>query len=113
MHPSARDFLIQLLQRDPNKRLGTKNGIKDIKEHLFFQGINWKSLIREAAPWVPPASKDLDMTNFPKAQLQDGDPGLKKLIEEEGLETEQALPSTPKLNVREFNQFNGVSYSAL
>ena len=69
--------------------------------------------MREPAPWVPPAAKDLDMTNFPKAQQQEGDPGLKKLIEEEGLNTEQALPSTPKLNVREFNQFNGVSYSAL
>jgi len=29
------------------------------------------------------------------------------------MDTEHVAPSTPKLNVREFNQFNGVSYSAL
>jgi len=42
MHPDARDFLSKLLQRDPKKRLGAKNGIKDIKEHAFFSDINWK-----------------------------------------------------------------------
>ena len=68
MHPDARDFLSKLLQRDPKKRLGAKNGIKDIKEHAFFSDINWKQLMREPAPWIPPATKDLDMTNFPKAQ---------------------------------------------
>ena len=89
MHPDARDFLDKLLQRDPKKRLGSVNGIKDIKEHPFFEGINWKHLMREPAPWVPPAAKDLDMTNFPKAQQKE-DTGLKKLMEEEGIETEFA-----------------------
>jgi hypothetical protein len=112
MHPDARDFLNKLLQRDAKKRLGSKNGIKDIKDHPFFEGTNWRALSREPAPWVPPPAKDLDMSNFPKAQTKE-DVGLKKLIEEEGLESEIALPSTPKLNIREFNQFNGVSYSAL
>ena len=61
---------------------------------------------------MPPAAKDLDMTNFPKAQQKD-DLGLKKLLEEEGIESEVVQPTTPKINVKEFNQFNGVSYNAL
>ena len=112
MHPDAKDFLDRLLQRDPKKRLGSLNGIKNLKDHPFFQGVNWKHLIREPAPWVPPAAKDLDMTNFPKAQQKD-DLGLKKLLEEEGIESEVVQPTTPKINVKEFNQFNGVSYNAL
>ncbi len=67
MHPDAKDFLEKLLKRDPSKRLGAKKGIREIKEHPFFTGINWKTLIKEVAPWVPPPLKDLDMSNFPKA----------------------------------------------
>lgn len=76
VHPDARDFLEKLLKRDPTKRLGSKKGIREIKEHPFFTGINWKTLIKEIAPWVPPPLKDLDMSNFPKAQTKE-DPGLK------------------------------------
>jgi hypothetical protein len=36
MHPDAKDFLDRLLQRDPKKRLGSLNGIKDLKDHPFF-----------------------------------------------------------------------------
>jgi hypothetical protein len=43
--------------------------MREIKEHPFFTGINWKTLIREPAPWVPPPKKDLDMSNFPRAQV--------------------------------------------
>jgi hypothetical protein len=34
-------------------------------------------------------------------------------MEEEGIESEVVQPATPKINVKEFNQFNGVSYNAL
>lgn len=34
-----------LLQRDPTSRFGWKNGAHEIKQHLFFRGINW-ALIR-------------------------------------------------------------------
>lgn len=34
--------LPQLLQRDPNQRLGVpESGRGDIRDHAFFEGINW------------------------------------------------------------------------
>jgi len=39
----ARDLLEKLLNRDPTKRLGA-NGAKEIKNHKFFESIDWKRL---------------------------------------------------------------------
>lgn len=56
--PEAADFeageaaksLIQgLLMKDPRKRLGSLTGAAEIKQHLFFRGVNW-ALIRCAKP---------------------------------------------------------------
>lgn len=44
--PVAADFIDRLLQLDPRKRLGA-NGVKEIKEHPFFEGINWDTLLSE------------------------------------------------------------------
>ena len=35
------DFFNKLLNKKPEKRLGAKSGISEIKEHLFFKGLNW------------------------------------------------------------------------
>ncbi len=90
--------------------------MRELKEHPFFAGVNWSGLIRETAPWVPPPAKDLDMSNFPRAQSK-SDSGLRKLIEEEGLdggdEVENKKETIKKLTCQEFNKFNGVSYGAL
>lgn len=37
----CKDLLIKLLEKDPNKRLGIKNGMQDIKNHSFFACIDW------------------------------------------------------------------------
>ncbi|XP_018476150.1 phototropin-2 isoform X5 [Raphanus sativus] len=42
----GRQLINVLLNRDPRKRLGTKGGANEIKQHAFFRGINWP-LIRE------------------------------------------------------------------
>lgn len=44
IHIYAKDFLQKLLQRDPKKRLGSVEGIKEIKRHPFFSGMNWADL---------------------------------------------------------------------
>lgn len=46
---------MQLLQRDPGKRLGSgKSDAEEIKRHEFFTGINWNSVLnRELRPPVP------------------------------------------------------------
>ncbi|CAG9320119.1 unnamed protein product [Blepharisma stoltei] len=51
----AKDLIIELLQRDPSKRLGAKRDAEEIKAHKFFQGIDWDKVMRkELKPPVPP-----------------------------------------------------------
>ena len=40
----ATSLLIGLLKRNPRDRLGT-NGIEEIKGHIFFDGMDWESLL--------------------------------------------------------------------
>ena len=42
------------MQRDPNKRLGALKDAQEIKQHVFFKGVNWDSVLkRELKPPVP------------------------------------------------------------
>ncbi|XP_002983674.2 serine/threonine-protein kinase D6PKL2 [Selaginella moellendorffii] len=45
----ARDLIRGLLVKDPQHRLGSKRGATEIKQHPFFEGVNW-ALIRSTAP---------------------------------------------------------------
>ena len=41
----AKDIIKQLMAKDPRKRLGHgKNGIEDIKNHPFFNGVDWEMM---------------------------------------------------------------------
>ncbi|KAK6337710.1 hypothetical protein TWF696_001193 [Orbilia brochopaga] len=61
----ARDLLEKLLNRDPTKRLGA-NGAAEIKNHKFFDSIDWKRLVqKKIQPTFKPAVENaLDTTNF-------------------------------------------------
>lgn len=53
----ARDLLRQLLQRDPKRRLGSRDGSAEIKCHAFFRSVDWQRLaLREIAPPIEPCS---------------------------------------------------------
>ncbi|KAL8247231.1 hypothetical protein R6Q59_008447 [Mikania micrantha] len=45
----ARDLIKNLLQKEPETRLGFSKGAAEIKQHRFFDGLNW-ALIRCATP---------------------------------------------------------------
>ncbi|KAE8666291.1 Protein kinase G11A [Hibiscus syriacus] len=45
----ARDLIRGLLVKEPENRLGTEKGAAEIKQHPFFEGLNW-ALIRSAVP---------------------------------------------------------------
>nr|CAB3450934.1 unnamed protein product [Digitaria exilis] len=46
---SARDLIRGLLVKEPQQRLAYKRGATEIKQHPFFEGVNW-ALIRCASP---------------------------------------------------------------
>ncbi|KAK3133617.1 hypothetical protein QOZ80_6AG0538800 [Eleusine coracana subsp. coracana] len=56
---SARDMIRGLLVKDPQHRLGYKRGATEIKQHPFFEGVNW-ALIRCASPPDVPKPVELD-----------------------------------------------------
>ncbi|KAF0924458.1 hypothetical protein E2562_010117 [Oryza meyeriana var. granulata] len=46
---NAKDLIKGLLVKEPENRLGSLRGAAEIKQHPFFEGLNW-ALIRSAAP---------------------------------------------------------------
>ncbi|KAL4451046.1 hypothetical protein ABPG74_021368 [Tetrahymena malaccensis] len=49
MTPEAQDLIKKLLNPDYKKRLGA-NGSQEIKQHKFFQGIQWDKIKKQEAP---------------------------------------------------------------
>lgn len=45
----ARDLIRGLLVKEPQKRIAYKRGATEIKQHPFFEGVNW-ALVRSAMP---------------------------------------------------------------
>ncbi|KAM7251355.1 hypothetical protein ACFE04_023238 [Oxalis oulophora] len=45
----ARDLIRGLLVKEPHKRIAYKRGATEIKQHPFFEGVNW-ALVRSASP---------------------------------------------------------------
>lgn len=62
--PEADSLIKSLLARDPDKRLGA-NGCEEIKQHPFFQGVNWQALRSEEPPFVPSLKNLTDSDYFP------------------------------------------------
>lgn len=51
---TAKDLLTKLLEKDPSKRLGHERGAEEIKEHPWFESVNWDDVIRKKVkPFSP------------------------------------------------------------
>lgn len=59
----ARDLIRGLLVKEPENRFGTEKGAAEIKQHPFFEGLNW-ALIRCAIPPELPDLCDMDIPNM-------------------------------------------------
>ncbi|CAL5022534.1 unnamed protein product [Urochloa decumbens] len=56
---AARDLIRGLLAKEPQGRLGYRRGAAEVKQHPFFDGVNW-ALVRSAhPPYVPAAAADV------------------------------------------------------
>jgi serine/threonine protein kinase len=67
MSEECKDFISKLLDKDPAKRLGSKNGVDEILSHPFFASINFDELLikKIEAPFKPKLSSNvLDVSNF-------------------------------------------------
>ena len=69
MSKDVSDFILRLLVKDPQKRMGGgPTGAEEVKAHKFFRSINWDDLLRKniPAPFVPRITSDTDVSNFSK-----------------------------------------------
>lgn len=67
MSEECKDFISKLLEKDPQNRLGSKEGIAEIMRHPFFNDLNLDELVNKRlhAPFKPKLSEDvLDVSNF-------------------------------------------------
>ena len=65
------DFINLLMKRKPEKRLGYNEGIKELKDHAWFEGFDWSSLENKTmrSPFIPDAKG-----NFDKSYCEGVDP---------------------------------------
>ena len=68
----AADFINNLIQRKPTSRLGCK-GINQIKQHSWFEDINWKDLynMKIEAPFIPLEEDNYDVEYCNKEDVID------------------------------------------
>ena len=61
----TKDLIKNLLNRDPNKRLGI-NGVEEIKNHEFFKDIDWIKLNNKGyiPPYKPLVKDSMDISNI-------------------------------------------------
>lgn len=50
--PQAQDLILQLLNKDFTTRLGAR-GAQEIKQHPFFNGVDWERLKSSRPAWLP------------------------------------------------------------
>ncbi|XP_031495701.1 serine/threonine-protein kinase RHS3-like [Nymphaea colorata] len=63
---AARDLIRGLLVKDPQKRIAYRRGATEIKQHPFFEGVNW-ALVRSTVPPQIPEPIDLGILGLKEA----------------------------------------------
>jgi len=57
INSETKDFLKELLQRDPTRRLGYHNDAKELKEHSFLRDVDWGSFMNKLV--TPPKASPI------------------------------------------------------
>ncbi|XP_027257380.1 microtubule-associated serine/threonine-protein kinase 4 isoform X6 [Cricetulus griseus] len=61
--PDAQDLITLLLRQNPLERLGT-GGAYEVKQHRFFRSLDWNSLLRQKAEFIPQLESEDDTSYF-------------------------------------------------
>ncbi|TQE03033.1 hypothetical protein C1H46_011397 [Malus baccata] len=72
---AARDLIRGLLVKEPQHRLAYRRGATEVKQHPFFQSVNW-ALIRCTTPPQVPKHYILDTPDTPKEPMNGKMPGV-------------------------------------
>uniref|UniRef100_A0A673J868 non-specific serine/threonine protein kinase n=1 Tax=Sinocyclocheilus rhinocerous TaxID=307959 RepID=A0A673J868_9TELE len=59
----AQDLITLLLNQNPQERLG-RGGAPEVKQHMFFSGLDWNGLLRQKAEFIPQLEADDDTSYF-------------------------------------------------
>ena len=59
---AAKDLILSLLVKNPENRLGTKEGAIEIKKHPWFRSVSWRKVIEKKT--VPPYRPNFRHSNF-------------------------------------------------
>ncbi|ONK80359.1 uncharacterized protein A4U43_C01F16800 [Asparagus officinalis] len=70
---TARDLIRGLLVKDPQRRIAYRRGATEIKQHPFFEGVNW-ALVRSAAP--PHVPEPVDFAQFAVKEKRSAENGV-------------------------------------
>jgi hypothetical protein len=80
LSPECIHFVQSLLQ-DASARIG-RNGIHELKEHPWFNGINWSELGTASAPFVSPVCIQYESVAARLAGMPSSSPELPRLLKE-------------------------------
>jgi len=70
----AKDFVRQLLTKEPSKRLGHEHGASDLKAHRWFEGLNFALIRNETPPIKPVLGHDpTDLSQYNPQSLESDD----------------------------------------
>ncbi|XP_006871057.1 PREDICTED: microtubule-associated serine/threonine-protein kinase 4-like [Chrysochloris asiatica] len=61
--PHAQDLITVLLRQNPLERLGT-GGAYEVKQHRFFRSLDWNTLLRQKAEFIPQLESEDDTSYF-------------------------------------------------
>ncbi|EIM21781.1 Pkinase-domain-containing protein [Wallemia mellicola CBS 633.66] len=61
---NGRSLIRKLLIKDENKRLGSTSGASEVKQHRWFNSINWGLLRNLKPPIIPNQGNEIDAVNF-------------------------------------------------
>ncbi|XP_015193330.2 microtubule-associated serine/threonine-protein kinase 3 isoform X5 [Lepisosteus oculatus] len=61
--PDAQELITLLLRQNPLERMGT-GGAYEVKQHQFFYNLDWNSLLRQKAEFIPQLESEDDTSYF-------------------------------------------------
>ncbi|KAI5964826.1 CBK1 [Candida pseudojiufengensis] len=108
LSPEAEDLIKKLLTSS-DQRLGRYGGAEEIKTHPFFRGVDWDTIRKVDAPFIPKLRSITDTRFFPTDELENipDNPVLIKAMEQRELDAKNGGRKNPKEDL----PFIGYTYS--